>query len=132
METWVQIVLTAVGTLGASTGFWAYVQHKDQNKTATAQLLLGLAYNVLVTKGMEYIERGWVTKDEYEEYEKYYFQPYKALGGNGVAERIVSEVRSLPFSSKSKYDEVLRKREYINNVRVIPAAESGTEAAHAE
>lgn len=124
MESWVQLVLTFVGSLTASGGLWAYVQHKDQNKSATSRLLMGIAYDTLVTKGMEFIERGWVTTDEFDEFEKFYFQPYKDLGGNGTAERIMNQVKSLPFSSKSKYEDVLTKREYINNVRVIPASES--------
>lgn len=98
------------------------MQRKDETRTATSKLLMGLAYNRLVTLGVEYIERGWVTKDEFEEYQKYYFAPYKALGGNGVAERIWNEVMCLPFHSKSKYDEILnvrRNEEFINNVRIV-------------
>lgn len=128
METWVQLVLTVVGSVSASSGLWAYVQHKDRNKSATSRLLMGIAYDTLVNKGMEFIERGWVTTDEFDEYEKFYFQPYKDLGGNGTAERIMNQVRNLPFHTKSKYEDVLTKREYINNVRVIPASELRIEA----
>ena len=132
MDTWVQIALAIIGTFGASTGFWAYIQHRSQTKSASARLLMGIAYNELVTRGAKYIERGWVSTDEFDDYEKYYFRPYKDLGGNGTAERIMNEVRSLPFSSKSPYDDLLKKREFINNVRVIPAAESGTVEAPAD
>lgn len=126
MPEWLTLCLTALASIFASSGFWAFMQSRDKTKSATDKLLMGLAYNQLVTKGIEYIERGWVTKDEFEEYEKYYFKPYKALGGNGVAERIWSEVLSLPFHSKSKYEEILNTRkneEFINHVRVhVPEA----------
>ena len=58
---------------------------------------MGLAYDKIVSVGIAFIERGWVSKDEYEEYQKYLVEPYKAMGGNGVAERIATEVGRLPF-----------------------------------
>jgi hypothetical protein len=58
---------------------------------------MGLAYDKIATIGMAYIERGWVSKDEYEEYLKYLVEPYKELGGNGVADRISREVGGLSF-----------------------------------
>lgn len=44
---------------------------------------------------MEYIKRGWITKDEYEDLRDYLYKPYKELGGNGSAERIMLEVDKL-------------------------------------
>jgi len=87
----------------ASTGFWAYLQRKDSNKTQFERLTLGLAYDKIVSMGMAYIERGWITEDEYEDYRKYLYDPYKSLGGNGVTERIVAEVSSLPIMSRARY-----------------------------
>lgn len=127
METWAQLAITSIVTFGASSGLWAYIQHKDQRRNATSQLLMGLAYNRLVSLGVQYIKRGYISTDEYEEYEKYYYAPYRALGGNGTAERIFNRVTSLPFSSHSKYAEILdnsKTEEFINNVRVVtPPAE---------
>ncbi|ASU03941.1 hypothetical protein SEA_FRODOSWAGGINS_28 [Streptomyces phage FrodoSwaggins] len=129
METWLQLVLTSLVTLGASSGFWAYLQHKDRARSATTRLLMGMAYDTITTLGIAYIERGWVTKDEYEELRKYFFEPYKALGGNGVAERIMGEVSRLPFQSHSRYSEIFRNRENegtINHVRVVTRQEQDT------
>jgi hypothetical protein len=58
--------------------------------------------------------------DEYEELLKYYYEPYKELGGNGTAEQIMNRVRQLPISHRSKYAGVLPEQErFINNVRVV-------------
>lgn len=122
METWLQLAITSLVTLGASTGFWAYLQHKDRAKSATTRLLMGVAYNTITTYGIAYIDRGWVTKDEYEELNKYFFAPYKALGGNGVAERIMNEVSRLPFKSHSRHSGIFQNDQnqgWIDNVRVI-------------
>ncbi|QAY17146.1 hypothetical protein SEA_MADAMATO_28 [Streptomyces phage Madamato] len=126
METWLQLALTSLVTLGASSGFWAYLQHRDRAKSATTRLLMGMAYDTITTLGIAYIERGWVTKDEYEELRKYFFEPYRALGGNGVAERVMNEVSRLPFRSHSRYSEIFRNRENegtVNHVRVVTRQE---------
>jgi hypothetical protein len=82
---------------------------------------MGLAYDQLTTRGVGYIEQGWVTREEYGDFKKYYYDPYKALGGNGVADRIMEEVSGLPLMSHSRYAEIFRNREegWVNNVRVI-------------
>jgi hypothetical protein len=130
METWLQLAITSLVTLGASSGFWAYLQHKDRARAATTRLLMGMAYETITTLGLAYIERGWVTKDEYEELKKYFFDPYEALGGNGVAKRIMDEVSRLPFRSHSRYSEIFRNREssegWVNNVRVVAREEANT------
>ncbi len=106
---WWQVFVTAVVTVLASSGFWAYMQRKDMKKTQLDKLVLGLAYDKIISMGMAYIERSWITKDEYEDYRKYLYEPYKALGGNGVTERIMAEVSSLPLRPRSTYVEVLRE-----------------------
>lgn len=97
METWLAIVLTAAASVGASSGFWAYLQTKDSRKSATTQLLLGLGHDRIVFLGMSYVDRGWITKDEYEDFIKYLYTPYTAFGGNGLAEKVVQEVKKLPI-----------------------------------
>lgn len=121
METWLQLALTSLVTLGASSGFWAFLQHKDKERAATTKLLMGMAYDVITTRGISHIQRGSVTKDEYEELLKYFYVPYKELGGNGVAERVIKDVERLPFRSHSDFPGIFQNREnegFINNVRV--------------
>lgn len=113
MEAWVIVVLTALisvlGSVGASSGFWAYMQRRDAKRTQTDRLLQGLAYDKIISMGMNYIERGWITKDEYEDYRKYLYEPYKALGGNGVTERVMAEVSNLPLRSRAMYATILQE-----------------------
>lgn len=45
--------------------------------------------------GMIYINRGQITKGEYEDLYKYYYEPYKKMGGNGTAERLMREIDKL-------------------------------------
>lgn len=44
-----------------------------------------------------YINRGYITKDEYEDFVHYLYNPYAKLGGNGLAERIYKDVSDLPL-----------------------------------
>lgn len=107
-EPMILALIAAVTTVGTSTGFWAFLQKKNMQQNAYNRLLMGLAYDKIVTVGMAYIQRGWVSKDEYEEYLKYLVQPYKEMGGNGVADRISTEVGSLPFRTVA-FTEIIEK-----------------------
>lgn len=111
MDVWLSVVLTSLASILASSGFWAYLQKKDSKRTAVHRLLLGLAYDKIVTLGLQYIERGWISKDEYEHLRNYVYEPYLQLGGNGVAERVMAEVKELPLhSSRSRYYKIARDR----------------------
>lgn len=99
MQDWIPLAVTSSATIIASGGFWAWLQSKDNTKSAMSSLLMGLAYDKITTLGLSYIKRGWISKDEYEDFERYLYEPYKAFGGNGVAERIMDEVKRLPMRS---------------------------------
>jgi len=85
--------------------------------------MMGLAYDKVMDKGGTYLDRGYVTRDEYEDLRKYFYEPYKALGGNGVAERIMNGVSELPIVGQSRYALMHRTQnrseEFVNNVRVV-------------
>lgn len=97
MEPWLQTLITVAGSIVASSGFWAYLQKRHDKKDAKTELLIGLAHDVIVSKGMMYIERGWVTHEEYENLHDYIYKPYIDNGGNGTAKRIMEEVGKLPM-----------------------------------
>lgn len=97
METWLATLITIVASVMASSGFWAYLQRRDNRKTAVTKLLLGLGHDRIVVLGMSYVDRGWISKDEYEDFIKYLYAPYADFGGNGLAERVVNEVKKLPI-----------------------------------
>lgn len=130
MDVWIRAVLIIVCSVMGSGAFWAYLQSRDTKKNATTRLLMGMAYDQITGLGVGYIERGWISKDEYEELQKYFFDPYKELGGNGVAERIMNRVSNLPMRSQNRYVEILRRSEnegWTDNVRVV--TRSGEEAS---
>lgn len=97
MEIWVQMVLTIIGSVVASSGFWAYIQKKLEKKDIKTMMLIGLAHDRIIYLGMSYIERGWITNDEYENLHDYLYKPYEQMGGNGAAKRIMNEVQKLPI-----------------------------------
>ena len=68
-------------------------------------MLVGLGHDRIVYLGMKYIERGYITKDEFENLNDYLYKPYSKLGGNGSAERIMQEVRKLPIKSQVDISE---------------------------
>ena len=60
-------------------------------------MLVGLGHDRIMFLGMHYIERGYITRDEYENLCEYLYNPYEKLGGNGSAKRIMAEVDKLPI-----------------------------------
>lgn len=123
MEPWVQSLITIVVTVIASSGFWAYIQSRSDRKSAVTQLLLALAHNEIVTTGMAYIERGWITKDEYEDFFKYLYGPYSHFGGNGLAEKVMNDVKTLPIRSVSVKAEVKIRNGEQNVTDQVPVVE---------
>lgn len=89
--------MTLLGGAIGSTGFWGYIQSRDKRRNAYLQLLLGLAHERIIFQGMSYVDRGWITKDEYEDFIKYLYHPYSECGGNGLAERVMQEISKLPM-----------------------------------
>lgn len=110
MEPWQQTLLAILGSILASSGFWAYIQERDKRKAAKnkqnnleTKMLIGLAHDRIICLGMVYIERGYITEDEYENLYEYLYKPYEKLGGNGSAKRIMTEVDKLAIH-KSTYN----------------------------
>lgn len=102
MEPWIQMTLTVVCAVIASSGFWAYISRRTDRKDVKTEMLIGLGHDRIVYLGMVYIERGYITQDEYENLYEYLYRPYEKMGGNGSAQRIMNEVNKLPIQ-KSIY-----------------------------
>lgn len=97
MDSWIQIVATIVCSVVASSGFWAFIQKKNESKDVKSRMLKGLAHDRILCLGMRYIDRGWITQDEYENLYEYLYKPYEEMGGNGSAKRVMMEVNKLPI-----------------------------------
>lgn len=96
-----EVILTIVGAIFASGGFWAFLTalvQKRQSKTSNEALLLrGIAHDRICYLGEKYIQQGWISKDDYENLHDYLYLPYHELKGNGSAEKIMTEVMRLPL-----------------------------------
>lgn len=100
------LIVGIVGSVFASTGFWAFltflIQKKDTKDSAEAQMLKGLGHDRICYLGERYLQQGFITKDDYENLHDYLFIPYKKLGGNGTAEKVIREVEHLPLREKEE------------------------------
>ena len=91
------VAVTIISTLLASAGFWAFVVRIIDKKSAKTKMILGLGHDKIMELGMKYINRGNITTSEYENLYKYLYDPYKKMGGNGSADRLMKEVDKLPI-----------------------------------
>lgn len=129
MDPALQTFLTVIGGfLAGSTGFWVYLKNRYKHLDARLALIMGLAHDRIVTLGISYIEKGYVTKDEYEDLIKYFWEPYRDLEGNGTAERIMKMVQTLPL--KPELRELPKIREAADRLhegaeQVIKQVEKG-------
>ena len=90
-----EFIITILCSVMASSGFWAFIMKRCDSKKSETQMLIGLGHDRIIYLGLKYIERTYITMDEYENLYNYLYLPYKALGGNGSAERIMKEVQNL-------------------------------------
>lgn len=105
MPEWLQIIVTIICSVIASSGFWAYLQRRYEKRDSKTELLIGLAHDRIMWLGMHYIHRGWIGQDEYENLHDYLYQPYDKSGGNGSARRVMQEVEKLPIRNSRPEDD---------------------------
>lgn len=94
MAEWLQFIF---GAILASAGFWAFATKVLDKRSAKTKMILGLGHDRIMYLGMKYVEKGQITQGEYENLYKYLYEPYKQMGGNGSAERLMREVDKLPI-----------------------------------
>jgi len=99
-----ETLIAIVASIFGSTGFWALIttigQAHMKKVSVEGRMLRGLAHDRICELGEKYLKQGFITKDEYENLHDYLFLPYKELGGNGTAEKIVEDVKRLPMSKE--------------------------------
>ena len=94
---WPQVLASVLIAILGSTGLWSFIASIRNKHDAKTKLLIGLAHDRIIYLGTSYIERGYITPDEYENLNDYLYQPYAENGGNGSAKRVMEQVRSLPI-----------------------------------
>lgn len=97
MDGWIQLIVTIVCSVLASSGLWTLITKRMEKKDAKTELLIGIAHDRIIFLGMSYVHRGFITHEEYENLNKYLYSPYHKAGGNGSAERVMKEVEKLPM-----------------------------------
>jgi hypothetical protein len=97
MEAWLEIIIAVVTSVLASSGLWTFAIKVAEKKDCKTDMLMGLGHDRIIYLGMHYIERGSISKDEYENLYEYLYIPYEKMGGNGSARRIMEEVNKLPI-----------------------------------
>lgn len=95
-------VITIIVAIFGSTGFWSWLSGRRAKRDGASKLLLGLAYRSIVESSERYIARGYIAVDEYDELNRYLYEPYKAMGGNGTAAKLMEEVKKLPTKKEDK------------------------------
>ena len=94
---WAQVITSVIIALISSTGLWSYIANYRNKHDAKTRLLIGLAHDRIIYLGTRYIDRGYITPDEYENLHDYLYAPYAENGGNGSAKRVMEQVKALPI-----------------------------------
>lgn len=103
MASWISIIIAVITSIIASGGFWAYLQKRYERRDAKTKMILGLGYDRIITLGMSYVNRGWITQDEYENLEKYIYEPYSKLRpDDGSVRKVMQAVDQLPIVDRRK------------------------------
>lgn len=95
------IIIPLVCAVFASTGFWTLInniwQAIQKKKSNETKLIMGLAYDRILTLSTYYIGKGSISAEEYHDLDYYLYEPYKNMGGNGTAQKLMQEVSRLPI-----------------------------------
>ena len=103
MDPFVQMIVTIVVAVLGSSGLWAFIQRRSDKNSAQTKLLIGLAHDRIEYLAANYIHRGWITAEEYDNLYRYLYLPYKENGGNGTGEKIMEKVDKLPIKDRHEY-----------------------------
>ncbi len=69
----------------------------DEEMKLVKAMSLGALYDRARHLGEKYIEKGFVTMQEYSDWHKYLYQPYHEAGGDGTIDKIKKELDKLPI-----------------------------------
>lgn len=98
-----EYIVTIIVSIFASTGFWTLintlVQNNKTRKSVERTALLGLLHDKIYSLCQQYINKGYVTLEEFENLE-YLYRPYKQMGGNGTGEKLYKAVLALPMRNE--------------------------------
>lgn len=102
MQHWIELAVTVICAVFASNGFWTLIQSRREKKDAKVQMILGLGHDRIIYLCKSFIKQGWIDVDDYDNLYNYLYLPYKAMGGNGTAEKLMKLVEQLPPTDPNK------------------------------
>ena len=82
--------------------FETHAKKIDEQRDYEAKIaaaIVGLEHDRIICIGKKHIANGYITEEDYDDFYKYLYEPYKRLGGNGTAERIWNQIKELPSQS---------------------------------
>ena len=111
------IIIAIFTAVFASTGFWTLIntiyQNRAKSKKAEKAALVALLHDRIYDLSQQYITRGFVTVEEYDNL-NYLWEPYSDLGGNGTGKKLFEQVGKLDI--KGEIENVKKdKRSSIPN-----------------
>ena len=98
---WIEMIVTIIGSVFTSSGLWTLILYKSKQKDTEVLMTRGMVHYQIIDEGQKFIERGWITHEEYDNFMKYLGDPYLESGSNGMAKKIINDVSNLPFKSIS-------------------------------
>lgn len=121
-----QFLVSITATIFASSGFFQLLmlmyQSREKEKerkrleetqkklidvqdfNALCRCVTGIAMFRIAREAKRYIDKGYVTSEEYHTLKHNLYEPYVALGGNGLATKFMEEVEELPMKEGIKTD----------------------------
>lgn len=59
------------------------------------EAIAGLEHDRIIHIGTGYEQQGWISSQDYDDIDTYLYQPYKKLGGNGTAKRVMEHLAAM-------------------------------------
>ena len=94
-----EIVLAILGSSALASlisGVISLIANRKKQETGVEAGVRILLYDRIKHLGIKYIERGYITHDEYEDLGRMHDVYHNALNGNGFLDNIMEQVNELP------------------------------------
>lgn len=72
----------------------------ENDLNSVSELCMGLAYDRIIHIGEHFLQRGYITVDEREDFRKYLWTPYHNAGGNGSGDAMMKAIDELPIKKE--------------------------------
>lgn len=109
----ITLITTTITSVFASSGFWMWFTSRGKRESDENRVLKGLAHYRIIEEGQRFLDRGWITREEYDDFKKYLVEPYQDMGANGIANIVVDKVKTLPLKTISDLTSEERNNAHV-------------------